>query len=273
MLLMLLILKTWRPMQEPKYAKPSHTNSGNIEPLSQSHVAFNRGLVVLDHEVEPATQKPRGPLPEKLDEATLDWFYRSPEYPSWKDSSCCAQLCLYGLPGSGKTTLLKHLLQTVTQRFDRGWEIASIFCTRSISSESCIVATLALQLLRKKHISQEAVFSILHDVGLASEGHWADRHIDAWWDLLEALTVGMPGRKAIILIDGVDELADRVRKAFLLDLNAFTKKLDNGNCYVRLLLSTRRYPDIEAALSGWPTVEPGKERKGAVQSVQSNECR
>jgi len=146
-----------------------------------------------------------------------------------------------------------------------------MFCTRSISSESCIVATLAHQLLRKKHVSQEAVYSILHDAGLTSEEHWADRHVDSWWDLLEALTMGMPGRKTIILIDGVDKLADRIRKAFLLDLNAFTKKLDDSNCYARLLLSTRRYPDIEAALSAWPTVEYGKERKGAMQSVQSDE--
>jgi hypothetical protein len=63
------------------------------------------------------------------------------------------------------------------------------------------VATLAHQLLRKKHASQEAVYSILHVAGLTSEEHFADRHIDAWWDLLEALTVGMPGRKIIILID------------------------------------------------------------------------
>ena len=238
------------------------TNHLYTESLGDTRDGLFLGLQALEHDAAEGSQHAAYANHEEIDEASLDWFYRSPEFDSWKTESGYAKLCLYGLPSSGKTSIMNHLLQTIAQRFDRSWNTISIFCSRSISNESCIVATLARQLLQGTYDMQATARAVLEKVGINDTQRTESSRVSTWWNLLEVLTLHSPERKSIILVDGIDALPIRLQKEFLLNLNDFATKMESENRHGRLLLATRRYPGVESLLTAWPTIEEGKERMG-----------
>lgn len=79
--------------------------------------------------------------------------------------------------------------------------------------------------------------------------------------MLGELTSLLPGREVIFILDGVDEIGAETRSQFLRSLHYLEKKT-RGKAIIRVLISSRDYPDIRDALDHYSAIERGKEWKG-----------
>ncbi|KAL9606347.1 MAG: hypothetical protein Q9179_000473 [Wetmoreana sp. 5 TL-2023] len=80
------------------------------------------------------------------------------------------------------------------------------------------------------------------------------------WELLEALIILLPGHEVVFILDGIDEAGPNTRFEFLHSLRYLEKKT-RDKAIIRILISSRDFPDIRGALDHYSSIERGKEWK------------
>ena len=80
------------------------------------------------------------------------------------------------------------------------------------------------------------------------------------WHLL-ATSIRTCAHETIIIIDEFDSLNAKIRSSFLSSFLRLQKDLQRDPT-IRVLISSRTYPDIEQALGDYSSIEKDKEMKG-----------
>jgi Cdc6-like AAA superfamily ATPase len=215
--------------------------------------------IPLPSKVQLANQTPGDSV--DCSEESLEWLTKSLEYESWISKEACAFLWLHGIPGDGKTVAATYVLKKLLlpHGYAKNWDVASIFCSRG-DSEIGLVASLAFQLIRKKDRAQ-AVEEKIPITKFHQDQVDEEVLTHELWILLEALIVAVPGYETVFIIDGIDELGSSTRSSFLKSF-CFLEKRIQPNAIIRVLISSRAYPDIKDALAHYSSIERGKEWKG-----------
>lgn len=207
-------------------------------------------------------------LPEKvhgaqLEEAT-EWFTNSPEFRAWVDEAGFALLWLHAPPGFGKSVLMSYMLKQLPHYIEstKDWDTAAIFHCYQAVSENSLLASLVFQLVRDGPRAQ-----------IVWQGAASQIAPSAEWELTNRLRILLKcaieranARETVIFIDGVDELKSKMRKSFLNHLLLLGTQTKPSTA-LRILISSRNYPDIAEHLADYPIIEPGKERKGDMPCV------
>lgn len=198
---------------------------------------------------------------EKITGESVEWFTKSPEFQAWKDKEHLALLWLHGAPGLGKSVTMCYALERLPRYFGyaKNWDVAVIFRFRSAQTENILVASLVFQLMRN---------SIRAEAALTKFNHWptspTKRELTKLlWELLEIMITGAPVRETVFLMDAIDELKPEIRSSFLNNFLDLEKQVQSS-ATLRVLISSRPYPDLQQALSHYLMIEPQKERKGEI---------
>lgn len=202
----------------------------------------------------------RGTLKD-VKEESLEWFHESPEFKSWISTDNSTYLWLYGLPGDGKTVIAMYTKQILSksQGYSRERDVASIFCSRK-DTEIGIAFSLASQLICRIN----RAIAMQHKVVLPEfrKEHFEEADVTRdIWELLEALIRLLPWHEVIFILDGIDEIGLKIRSQFLQSLH-YLEKRTQGKAIMRILVSSRDYPDIRDSLGHYSTIARGKELKG-----------
>jgi hypothetical protein len=195
-------------------------------------------------------------------EESLEWLSKSPEYETWKNNKSSASLWLHGAPGDGKTFAAAYVLKSLSRQliYTKKRLVASIFCS-SNDSDIGLVTALALQLILQDKDQAYAAQEIMAITDFQKNKH-VDKEIDRnMWKLLETLIITGPNYETVIIIDGIDELSISMRTSFLENFCALQANIQ-GSMVIRVLISSRPYPDIKKVLGHYPNIERDKERKG-----------
>ena len=129
-----------------------------------------------------------------------------------------------------------------------------------------LLLTLVCQLLRSSstrlgRVDDQFQLSDLNIAALPENPPPALLH--TLWRILCASIVALPQRSVILIIDGIDKINDEVtRRAFLRNLLRLEDEvLSHHTDVLRILISSRSYPDILEELSSVEKIERDKERQ------------
>ena len=187
-------------------------------------------------------------------EESLEWFTKSPEYRTWSTNEDDASLWLHGEPPEDNTSTAAYVLKRLEKGYHpRGWAVASIFCSSS-DSEVGLVTSLAFQLIRRNDDRAQVVQEKMPITNI-------QKYEPHMWQLLETSVIAGTNCGTIIMIDGLDTLSAHERSSFLRNFLQFQKHVQRSTT-IRVFISSRKYPDIEAALAHYSSIEKDKERKG-----------
>lgn len=164
-----------------------------------------------------------------------EWIHSNEEFSRWslpnqplEPTSTPQLLWLSAIAGSGKTYLCARIIE---ESIDTGWDVAYFFCNINDESKRStlgILKTLAYQLLRQNP-GQLDIFSEAYNkaeqLGETFLGSAISRLIQG-------------GTQCRLIIDGLDECDDTVRKSVL----RLAEYLNPGD---RMLIASRFEPDIE----------------------------
>lgn len=192
---------------------------------------------------------------------SLEWFMDSPEFKSWISTDDSTFLWLYGLAGDWKSVVAMYTRQRFSESKEYWLErdVASIFCSRE-ATEIGMVFSLASQLSSRIDRANAEQNKVALPEFPKDHSEETDLTRDIW-KLLEALIVLLPEHEVIFILDGIDEIELNTRSQFLRSLHYLEKKT-RGKPIIRVLISSRDYPDIRDALDHYSTIERGKEWKG-----------
>jgi hypothetical protein len=199
----------------------------------------------------------------------LEWFSKSIEYETWSGTGHSASLWLHGGPADGKTVAATYVLESLPNQYpyDKPWDVASIFCTDK-DSEIGLVASLAYQLLGRNERAQAAQetkqFKDLKKKlkpDPDKETFEDSSLVKIWWQLLQLSIMTMPRYEIAIIIDGIDKIGNDASSSFLKQFVLLQKRIQS-KIMMRVLISSRPFSDIRQALTHYPSIEKGKERRG-----------
>uniref|UniRef100_A0A8H7KD73 Nephrocystin 3-like N-terminal domain-containing protein n=1 Tax=Bionectria ochroleuca TaxID=29856 RepID=A0A8H7KD73_BIOOC len=176
---------------------------------------------------------------------------------TWKEKEHCAQVWLYGIPGDGKTVVMSYVQKRLLNHYGyaKKLDVTSIFCSAD-HTESCLVASLAFQLIRNDLRAHAAKTEIKSWPGLLSGGN-STNHL---WELLETLITRLSAFETVFLIDGIAALKRDTRSSFLTNFLTLEKQVQS-NATIRVLISSRPFSDIQIALAHYASIEREQERK------------
>ncbi|ETN44710.1 uncharacterized protein HMPREF1541_10380 [Cyphellophora europaea CBS 101466] len=190
---------------------------------------------------------------------TGQWFLGSARFITWQ-SSASQLLWLHGGPGTGKTvlvsTVLHHMLQTLDDPILTAFWYFDFNDCRTLTLEAFVRA-----ILRQIAASTDSIPLELR------KGHqqYSDRcQQPGTGDLLEMFRILMTRHSRLnIVVDALDECVERMEVIDL--LGQLLDRYSNG---LRVLLTSRRIPDIETRLeqidaAQFSTFELGKELTAA----------
>ncbi|KAL8718869.1 MAG: hypothetical protein Q9181_008140, partial [Wetmoreana brouardii] len=203
-------------------------------------------------------------------EESLEWFSDSPEFKSWISTDDSTSLWLHGPPRDGKTVVAMYTRQCLpkSKGYSQERDVASIFCSQG-ETEIGMVFSLASQLSHRidRAIAEQNEVALPEFPNDHSEEADLTREV---WKLLEALIKSPPGHEVVLIIDGIDEVVANIRSQFLQSLRYLEKKT-RDKAIIRILISSRDYPDIRDALDHYPTIERGKEWKECLNTLRFEE--
>jgi len=189
---------------------------------------------------------------------SLEWFLGSPEYKSWSSGSTSQFLWHSGPPGSGKTTTSLFVVDDFTETFLKC--AVYLFCGLHVwpqpLTSAMLVYSMLAQLLDTRPDLLEKIYpeDRLH---LLHEGHSSREGI--LWEILRVSMDKMNEHEIYIVIDGIDKISIEQRKLFLGSLCELPKA---STKLLRILVSSRSYPDIQKSLNDLPFINPDKESLG-----------
>jgi hypothetical protein len=154
---------------------------------------------------------------------------------------------------------MAYILKTLPQKYGytENWDVVSALCSRE-DTELGLVASLVFQLIRSNKYRAQAVQSAYPVHDLVQNPSIGVRQL---WMLLDASITECSNREVVILIDGLDELHNDYRTSFLTNFRVFETRVAS-TAGTRVLISSRAFADISDAFFNFPTIEPGKERRG-----------
>lgn len=207
---------------------------------------------------EPAPPELEPELYKGSFDESIEWFTKSPEFNAWRDDAGFSLLWIHGPPACGKTTLLAYTLRRLPQyiKYTNNWDVAAIFRGRVTHSVNELLASLAFQLINNSPRTEIPRKEVKSQLTLLT-GREFTNYLR---DLLKIAVTGKNIHETIFLIDGLDQYEAGIRSAFLSHLLALGKQAKQ-NISIRILISSRPYPDIQEALSHYPNIEPDKERR------------
>lgn len=212
----------------------------------------------------PSTVQPANQIGSTLQNVvgeSLEWFNNSPEFKAWISAEESTFLWLYGPPGDGKTVVAASTRQSLLRSggYSPERDVASIFCSQG-DTEITMVWSLASQLSHRiDRTNAEQTKATLPEF-LRDRSENIDQIRDIW-KLLEVLIILVPEHEVIFIIDGIDETEANTRTRFFQSLQYLEKKVCR-KAIIRILISSRDYPDIRDALDHYSNIERGKEWKG-----------
>lgn len=174
------------------------------------------------------------------------WVLHHEAFQRWGDDDNGRLLWIRGDPGKGKTMLICGIINHLEQELTSDDTIAYFFCQATDSSTNTaqtVVRGLVYGLLRR-HLSLTK--KILEMYGDAGDNLYEDANSwTALCKMLETLLKEVGPQTTSLLIDGLDEC--RTGRSDLLKL---VVRLSQSG--VRILVSSRNWPDIEQGLSSFP---------------------
>ena len=201
-----------------------------------------------------------------LHEKAMEWFTLSTQYSEWISSKHSTFLWLYGLPGAGKTVIAAWLQKQLSkpEQTLKEQDVVTIFCSREVNEINMILGLISQLLSRIDRIDFGQDETALPQF-LTKFKHEDELLLDLW-GLLEVLIKMYPRREVIFIIDGIDEVKSKSRTQFLRSLQLLPERINEG-IIVRILVSSRDFPDIRDCLVSWPKIDKLTEWKGEENRV------
>ena len=191
-------------------------------------------------------------------EGTLEWILLHPSYDQWRSGAHeYPMLWMPGPLGSGKSTAIKFLIK----RLDCSIVpclVVFFFCDGRDSSkrtEVGLLRSIIRQILQK---DEQLLRKLAENASNANADLSLAKNL---WELMElsCLTLAQSYRPTYVLIDGVDELQDIDRAAFL---KRFERLIRDIGCWegarrsnVRFLLTSRPWTIVKDHLGSFVTLE------------------
>ncbi|KAL8704845.1 MAG: hypothetical protein Q9201_002004 [Fulgogasparrea decipioides] len=207
---------------------------------------------------------------QDITKESLEWFFDSPEFKSWISTDDSTFLWLHGPFGDGKTVVAMYTRQYLSKSkgYSQERDVASIFCSQG-ETEIGMVMSLASQLSHRidRANAEQNKFALPEFSKDHSERADLTREV---WELLEALIILLPGHEVVFILDGIDEAGPNTRFEFLHSLRYLEKKT-RDKAIIRILISSRDFPDIRGALDHYSSIERGKEWKECLSTLRFEE--
>ncbi|KAK2746828.1 hypothetical protein FQN57_002870 [Myotisia sp. PD_48] len=245
----------------------NHTDSGfsgsDIQDVESAQSAWVHQLGFQQEEVLKVSN-PASIYQGQATEESVEWFTRSPEFKTWKDTeNSPALLWVHSDSEQGETALMFYLVTHLPcfYGYPTNCHITAVFCSNGYA-EDLMLVSLVSQLVR---------YTTQADDVLTAIKHWRSSQTQRdltknLWGLLEKLFSETTGREMVFLVDRIDKLQQSVCSSFLRNLKAFERKVGQ-RAKLRVLLSSRSDARIRDTLSHYSEIEPGKEWKECLETL------
>jgi hypothetical protein len=174
------------------------------------------------------------------------WFLDSDEFQDWSSSKGKVLFCP-GIPGAGKTILVSIVIDTLRSTHNANAAgLAFVYCDFRRQQEHTterLLASILMQLLRY-HKIPDSVTELLQQ----SEERRRSPQIHEVLKALEGLITTLDS--TFLVVDALDELAEKERKRFLTELIKL-----QGQTACNLLVTSRPILQIADQLSGRPKLD------------------
>ena len=179
------------------------------------------------------------------EKGTGGWVFRTTQWNSWCSQSGSSRcLWLHGIPGSGKTVLISHIIGRMEQTFVRDADdgkscVLYYYChfENKQNEAAPMLYWVLSQLCRKSDIIPSSTYAM---VKKGTQPTLAD--------LLNAIADALsPFRAVYLALDAIDEAEQRSYLLRVLRQLATERRFHK----VRLVVTSREYPDIEDALGSF----------------------
>ena len=230
------------------------------------------------------------------------WFFESPEYIHWSGEQSSQSLVLFGPLGCGKSISskleVKRLLEgrafneVVTFYFlendgrirqsPKHFVFALFTLVAQIvglTLDTSFLQNLADEELEILNRAMKSADKIQKAIGALSDStnpsaemeerlaknpsYLKDISEDTLWRIFNKFVLTARKMTVYIVLGGIDGTPPGDRARFIRNLRAFLDSTNReGGTVAKALISSRRYPDIEQHLDGWPFVDPEKEQRG-----------
>ena len=218
---------------EAKEWRRNITDEATIREQERSDAQFQDALawLAIDDQEEELDQ-----LLNRCQEGTCDWLFRQKEIVAWTgDGPQNPLLWLKGIPGSGKSILCSQLIQNLRQ--DDKSTVAFYICDSYTSDQiKCaqILKAISAQVLRAHR-----------DMASYITGEFTSKGFTPSVPKLRQLLANLPRRSTHVIVDGLDEVADKEHKQIINELNQLIKAKDSR---YKALISSREGGDISRLL-------------------------
>lgn len=195
-------------------------------------------------------------------QGTCEWILGTTEITEWLGSNQPASanehpymshfLWLHGNPGTGKSTISIFLTETLAESFSgtHGKSLAYFFCDSGFDGQrtaTSILRGLLLQFLQQHPQLVRYVVPTYNERGAELFSSF-----DALWKVfIDAVADAGTGTKYCV-IDALDECAQESRQLLLAKLESMSRDR-NVPSNIRILVTSRKYPDIEEYLEHLPS--------------------
>ncbi|RDW84011.1 uncharacterized protein DSM5745_04337 [Aspergillus mulundensis] len=198
-----------------------------------------------------------------IDEEPLEWFISSLEFQVWQREDGPALLWLHGLPSSGKTVIMSYVLARLPRYLGHknNFDSAAAFCN-CYYSEELVVASLVLQLAETRNDAQ----GIMATAKPMPPSPTQTDLVQYLWSLLTCMITEAPLRETILLLDGIDHLKPDVRASFLQNFRRLERQA-HSSATIRVLCTSKPYPDLQEALSHYVSIDRERERMDCLKTL------
>jgi len=199
-------------------------------------------------------------LLSRRQEGTGEWFIRSPEFSKWirepKETLFCP-----GIPGAGKTMIAVAIVDYLARHLQSdNVGLAYVFCNYK-ATEDQTLPKLQASILKQLIQTQPTLINQtrLPELYSRRKPSLDDNQIDG---ILQSVISYYP--TTYIVVDALDECTDKgkVRSRFIASLRDLKNKAD-----VRLLFTSRPYPDVSDMFRGVSKLEIGARSEDIQQFV------
>ncbi|KAJ5641398.1 PfsNACHTand Ankyrin domain protein [Penicillium lividum] len=193
---------------------------------------------------------------------TCEWVLRTEELTAWLGSGSTVSpesqptqvLWLYGNPGTGKSTIALYLTEELSATFSDtdGKTLAYFFCDSAFDTRktaASVVKGLLYQLVEQHEELRNYLSSKYH-----TRGEELFTSFDDLWDIFMTMLADENTGRKYCIIDALDE-CDRESQEILLQQLEETFNCPNLSPNVRILVTSRPYPEIRESLQIFPNFD------------------
>jgi hypothetical protein len=189
---------------------------------------------------------------------TLEWFFRRPDFKSWRDEEESTKLWIRGSPGQGKSVLAKFVLNHPDQRVKliskQGHsKVIYFFCynqEKDFCTTSPVLRALIIQLLTSPRLFVHLLRKYQTD-----SKEFMSAPLGSLWSIFCNLVCDPYYDTIYCVIDALDECEDSTTDLLSRIRNLFTKSISDRRPRLRIFMTSRPVPDIAKELESFPCID------------------